>query len=371
MRIERHSLPADSLQAEHHVLSLHFGPAGAARKVYIQAGLHADELPGLLTADHLRRRLQEAEQQAQICGEIVLVALANPLGLAQSLHGQPFGRFQFDNGINFNRQFPLLAQEVAASLEGQELPADEAALLRLLRRQARELLLQGTRQNAASQLKHILLALAIDADLVLDLHCDCQAVMHAYTSPQSAQAFAALFAYSGARAVLTAQVSGGEPFDESCSRLWPELAQLLGRPLPQACHALTLELRGQTDVSDELAAQDAAAICAFLQSEGILLGAAPPLPPAHYAVTPLAGVEPLHAATPGVIVFDAEVGQMVQPGQLVAEIVDPVHGVRSPVRASIAGLLYARTAQRYALRGMEIARIAGQEARRAGDLLSA
>ncbi len=375
MKSQRHSLPVDSLQSERHLLSLHFGktPAegGNGKKVYIQAGLHADELPGLLVADHLRRSLQAAEQRAEIGGEIVLVPLANPIGLAQSLQGQPFGRFQMGNGVNFNRQFALPVAALAAQFRDQNLPADDAAAVRAIRAAAVDWLQQGTQQNEAQHLKHILLALAIDADLVLDLHCDNQALMHAYTSPQSVATFLPLMAYCGAQALLTAPVSGGEPFDESCSRLWPELGQLLGRTLPQACHAITLELRGQTEVSDTLAAQDAAAILAFLQAQGHLAGDAPALPATECHATPLAAVEPLHAATPGVIVFVKETGARIAPGELVAEIVDPVHGTRSAVRASSAGLLYARTAYRYAQRGMEVARIAGDSILRSGALLSA
>ncbi|MFE1817248.1 succinylglutamate desuccinylase, partial [Pseudomonas otitidis] len=40
--------------------SFHFGPRGGG-KVYIQASLHADELPGMLVAWHLKRRLLELE----------------------------------------------------------------------------------------------------------------------------------------------------------------------------------------------------------------------------------------------------------------------------------------------------------------------
>ena len=43
--------------------SFHFGPRGAG-KVYIQASLHADELPGMLVAWHLKQRLGELRARA-------------------------------------------------------------------------------------------------------------------------------------------------------------------------------------------------------------------------------------------------------------------------------------------------------------------
>ncbi len=56
--------------------SFHFGPRSGG-KVYIQASLHADELPGMLVAWHLKRRLVELEQQGRLQREIILVPVAN------------------------------------------------------------------------------------------------------------------------------------------------------------------------------------------------------------------------------------------------------------------------------------------------------
>lgn len=68
--------------------SFHFGPRGAG-KVYIQASLHADELPGMLVAWHLKQRLGELEQQGRLRREIILVPVANPVGLEQVLLDAP------------------------------------------------------------------------------------------------------------------------------------------------------------------------------------------------------------------------------------------------------------------------------------------
>ena len=73
-------------------------------------------------------------------------------------------------------------------------------------------------------MKKTLLGLGQEADLVLDLHCDSEAVVHLYTHTRSAEEFAPLSALIGAHAYLLADVSGDEPFDEACSRPWAELA---------------------------------------------------------------------------------------------------------------------------------------------------
>ena len=49
----------------------------------------------------------------------------------------------------------------------------------------------------------------------------------------------------------------------------------------------------------------------------------------------------------------------------------PISGTRSTRRASVAGRVYARTTQRYAMLGMELVKIAGSTPFRHGALLTA
>ena len=46
--------PLPALGTQRTLTSFHFGTAGTGEKAYIQASLHADELPGMLVAHHLR-----------------------------------------------------------------------------------------------------------------------------------------------------------------------------------------------------------------------------------------------------------------------------------------------------------------------------
>ncbi|PJC13949.1 MAG: succinylglutamate desuccinylase, partial [Comamonadaceae bacterium CG_4_9_14_0_8_um_filter_60_18] len=105
-----HPLLSPSLGSQKTLSSFHFGQRGAGLKVYIQASLHAEELPGMLTAYHLRARLEAAEAAGLLRGEIVLVPAANPIGLAQRLDHKPMGRFEQDTSENFNRHYPDLAR---------------------------------------------------------------------------------------------------------------------------------------------------------------------------------------------------------------------------------------------------------------------
>jgi predicted deacylase len=178
----------------------------------------------------------------------------------------------------------------------------------------------------------------------------------------------------GAHAVLLALEAGEEPFDEACSRLWWDLAAHFGEgtPLPMACLSTTVELRGEMDVTYELARGDAAALMAFLKHAGVIDGGAslPPLPAPLCQPTPLEGVEPLAAPHDGVLVFLQPLGARLEAGATVADLIDPVSGAVTPVRTSVPGVFFARTAHRHLLRGMAIGKIAGAKAFRAGKLLS-
>ena len=84
MRRVEHELLSPSLGSRKNLVSFHYGTPGARPKVYIQASLHAEELPGMLVAHHLRSLLDRAEAAGALAGEVVLVPAANPIGVAIS-----------------------------------------------------------------------------------------------------------------------------------------------------------------------------------------------------------------------------------------------------------------------------------------------
>ena len=372
MQAQRHPISRPESGGQYQVSSFHFGQPGRGKKVYIQAALHADEIPGMLVAQFLRTALLAAEADGSLVGEVVLVPAANPLGLAQAIHGAPFGRFDLSTGTNFNRAYKHVAEDLKISLAGK-LTADADANTALVRQHALASVARWQPATDAEALKKILLGLAIDADIVLDLHCDNEAAIHIYTGTPLADAVAPLTALLQAHAVLLALEAGEEPFDEACSRLWWDLASHFGAatPIPMACLSTTVELRGEMDVSYELAEKDARALMAFLAHSGVItLPALPPLPAPLCAPTPLEGVEPLAAPHAGILVFLQPLGARLAAGTVVADLIDPVSGAVTPIRNTVPGVLFARTAHRHLLRGMAVGKIAGATAFRAGKLLS-
>jgi len=133
---------------------------------------------------------------------------------------------------------------------------------------------------------------------------------------------------------------------------------------------VTVELRGVADVTHELARDDSQALIDYLIHAGAVEGQPKALPALLNPPTPLAGVEPLNSPTGGLLVFYAQVGDYLQAGAVVADIIDPITDRITPVVCQREGLLYVRSLRRMATAGMTIAHVAGAQAYRQGDLLS-
>ncbi|MBL8251872.1 MAG: succinylglutamate desuccinylase/aspartoacylase family protein, partial [Candidatus Competibacter sp.] len=209
-------------------------------------------------------------------------------------------------------------------------------------------------------------------------HCDSESLLHLYASRWHAGHARDLGADLGAAAILLEDDPGGSPFDEACAGPWWKLRAALAEegPIPLACFATTVELRGQADVTDECAAADAAALMRFLQRRGVIAGEAGPLPQPRCEATPLEGVDVLTAPTAGVLLYRKQLGDQVQAGEVVAEVVDPLGEppgtARSEIRAQTGGVLFARASERLARPGQKFCKVAGREPlnyRRAGTLL--
>jgi predicted deacylase len=355
-------------------LTIHrYGDRSHPAKAYLQAGLHADEAPGFLVMHHLLERLERADARGAIAGEIILVPVANPIGISQWRDDGLQGRFDFWNGINFNRRFPDVADKVAERVKNALGDGPEGNI-RLIREATGKVLDTLTAEDEAGQLKLKLLTLAYDADIVLDLHCDYQAVLHVYMGQSLWPRDRDLPAQLGAQATLLADDSGVTPFDEACSRIWFRLAARFPKhPIPPACLAATVELRGLADLSHEIAGQDADNIMAFLTRRGLIKDEMPRLPDLPRKATPLSGVEHIKAPCPGVVVFHKNPGDEIASGEVVAEVVNPLAGVKErvcPLKATTDGLLFARSVDRFARPERILAKVAGERSlKKAGENL--
>jgi len=364
-RIERRPLGAGTPGTRREVMLHRFGEPGARPKAYFQAAIHADEIPALLAAHHLVRRLMAAEAEGAIRGEIVVAPFANPIGLDQQVNATHLGRHELGGGGNFNRNwpdlFPATAEKVAdklTDLEAANVVAIRAALAEVVAEMRPRTQLDFLRQTLAGE--------AVDADLVFDMHCDDDALMHLFLVPQHWPLTADIAAELGCHAVMLCEDSGGGSFDEAFSTPWIKLArQYPDHPIPAACLAITVEFRSQRDVNDRLAEADGAALFRSLQRHGVIDGDPGPLPEALCAATPLDACEFVKAPAPGVLSYEVELGERIEKDQVIAWLIDPAaedpNAGRQAIRAGTDGLVLSRRDRLYVQPGDTLAKVVGRE----------
>ncbi|MGD9481565.1 peptidase M14 [Shinella sp. G-2] len=317
------------------------GSDATAPSVYIQAALHANELPGTALCHFLLERLRKAEAEGAICGDITVVPQANSIGLAQYHFGEMEGRFDLGSRTNFNRDFPLVALA------------------------ERETLLEGLeRRSAADRLKRTLLHMALGADLVLDLHCDDESLQYAYIDEAFWPEAADLASTLDMEAVF---LSDGESsaFEEAVGHAFKHQGGERLKRVPGRL-SVTVELRGRRDVYPDMAKRDAEGLWAFLAGRGVVADAAHEARPYAGPAVPLDNIEMVRAPEPGTVLFHRTIGERVKAGDLLATLIvrpgEPDGTIA--VKAGHDGLIATRSSARYARRGDDLMKLACHEATR-------
>lgn len=368
MRVETVPLSGPSPGTTRTLTRHHWGHQGARPKVYLQGGLHADEMPGPLALFHLMDQLERAEAEGRITGQIIVVPLANPIGLSEWLLHKPVGRRDLEGAHNFNRGYPNLAALAGDGLEGR-LGDDPEANVAVIRAVFAAALSEMKIETEVDELRIRLMQVSHDADIVLDLHCDHRAVMHFYASTARPEVTDLLGRCTGSMLALIEDTSGGNAFDEAHTAPWRALRERFGDRVPQPCFSTTLEYRGQMDVDDATAAQDAEGLMAFLGSVAALTGGpAPAHGPAEEM--PLAGAVEFMAPIGGIVTWVTQPGDRVSEGQILGHITDAAARQRVEITAPATGILFRQEMWTSCLKGQGLCHVAGKEIRRTGDLLS-
>ncbi|MEK1891853.1 MAG: succinylglutamate desuccinylase/aspartoacylase family protein [Rhizobium sp.] len=317
------------------------GSDPAAPKVYIQAALHADELPGTALVHFLCERLRQSESAGQIKSDIIVVPHANPIGAAQSHFGELQGRFDLGSRTNFNREFPLISA------------TDRDGLLEKLERLA-----------AVDKLKRQLLHMALGCDLVIDLHCDDESLQYAYIDEAFWPEAADLASAMEMEAVL---LSDGESsaFEEAVGFAWKYETREKQSRLPGKL-SVTVELRGRRDVYPEMAMKDAEGLWKFLVGRGAI-DAAVSLAAFDGPAVPLDNIEMVRAPEAGTVLFHRNIGEQVVEGDILATLITrPGMADGSiEIRAPQAGLIVTRSSERLVRRRADLMKIACKTASKA------
>ncbi|MBX9455517.1 MAG: succinylglutamate desuccinylase/aspartoacylase family protein [Rhizobium sp.] len=316
------------------------GSDADAPRVYMQAALHAEELPGTAALHFLVPMLQAAEARGDILGGITLVPRANPIGAGQYVNGGMEGRFDLGSRTNFNRDYPLIGLgERASLLEGIEaLPAVE-------------------------QLKRHLLHMASGADLMLDLHCDDESQLYAYLHEAYWPVAMDLAESMGLEAVLLSD-GKSSAFEDAVTHIWANGGGADGRGhWADGRISLTMEFRGLADVDPVLGRMDAEGLYAFLQRRGAIAGE----PIRREAFSgPVAGldyVQMVDSPASGMVLFEREFGEVVEKGDHLATIVATPGDAEGDVRvlAPTDGTIVTRVTRRFVRRADNLMKIASSE----------
>lgn len=358
--IIRHPLSLSIPDAQLNLTQLVYG--NGAPVVYIQAGIHANEYPAMACAAALRDRLAAFESEGRITGTVRLVPVANPIGLGQFVQAHHQGRYDADTGVNFNRGYPSVYASLKSRVEselGADVDRNETLIRGALTAIAREL----NAETLSQQHKHQLFAWALDADYLIDLHCDEQALMHLYASKRAYPQLRPLAQALGVRVAMLADDSGGASFDEAGPGLWSRLAaDFPDLPIPVGCRGCTVECRGELDVSEAHANADAEGIVRYLGQIGVLRGTAE-IDPFDVIEVDLEAVDLLPTPSAGLIEWSVAIGDTVKAGDTVAHVtpLDPVARAPVPIVARNAGLVMTTITRRYVRAGQSVCKIAGSE----------
>ncbi|MBB4183634.1 hypothetical protein GGE07_000247 [Sinorhizobium terangae] len=319
------------------------GTKPEAPRTYVQAALHANELPGTALSHFLLGKLRRADAEGAILGDITVVPQANPIGSAQSHFGELQGRFDLGSRTNFNRDFPLIS---LGERDGLVEDLD--------------------RYSATDRLKRQLLHMALGAELVLDLHCDDEGLQYAYINeafwPEAADLAAAL----DMKAVF---LSDGESsaFEEAVGHAWKNEDKSRKKTSLPGRLSVTVELRGTRDVYPATASKDADGVWQFLLARGVVFGARTDVPAFSGKAVPLDNIEMIRAPAAGAILFHRDIGESVHAGDLLATILakpgTPEGAIE--VRAPQDGLIVTRVSTRFARRRSDLMKIACEEPSRA------
>ncbi|PTY39051.1 hypothetical protein BGP77_09895 [Saccharospirillum sp. MSK14-1] len=364
MHTTRLPLPAPAPGHQRFLTVHEFGQG--EHKAYLQAGLHADEWPGLLTIQVLLEKLQRLEAAGQITQRIVIVPYANPVGLNQRLFGKFPGRFDATTGRNFNRGMAIDSDDLIDRLSSQ-LGSDAAANDRMVRTGLRQLVDEKNADYEIDALHKALLSQSLDATVVLDLHCDDAALPHVFYGDHQTDIGAQLADCLGFPVRLEEDVRGTVAFDGSHTQPWVRVADVLNAPLDRPCFAATVELRGRQDVNENFAQRDAEGLLAFLEKQGFVRNSGAQSQASEMGLPPTTlnvdQVKVVSSNSNGLVVYRRELGEHIRQGDHLADVVqlDGEGPQREAVYAPTDGLLFGRTQSYIVYPGTQLAMIATQE----------
>lgn len=301
---------------QHVFTAYRFVGDGTGPAVYIQAGIHGNEHPGILVAVRLIELIEGILSTHPLKGSITIVPLCNPIAQSQIAQGEILGRFDIHTGKNFNRHFPDLVNKV---IDKCRATSGENIDINMVRAVLKDMLDKHTHDDLSEQMKANLFQLASQHDIVIDLHADNRSILHVYTPEHGTDITRILTAELGCNLALTGAHDSKGGLDDALNYFWSTIqSEFSLKTLPVA---YTIELRGRYDIDEKLTTQDATALFNFLCRTDVLDDKVPARQNS-LAVYPVSGIDSPKAPRSGALKLHRKLGDHIVEGDLIAEIME-------------------------------------------------
>ncbi|MBK9062403.1 MAG: succinylglutamate desuccinylase/aspartoacylase family protein [Acidobacteria bacterium] len=313
---------------------------------YIQANVHGGELQGNAAILALFDLLEKESPR----GSIVLVPRVNPVSANQQVGDYVAGVYDFGSGQNFNRGYVnLTGPSRGSSACYVDVDAFAAvhrdATLSEIRDGFREALhgaLGAVREGSGpwgieNRLEQSLAIqeMALDADVVLDLHTGDRAPRYLY-APAGTTAATRAF---GIPFVLEVPPKFGGALDEAAFVPWNDLSEAFRRidrtDVRRFVDGFTVELGSMNAFSMAQGVEDARRIASALRYYGVLDGE-PDEPPYRIVCCDVGDYRSIYAPAAGLVDQAISPGTPVRKGDLLARMVDPSRCTAMPPRSADA-----------------------------------
>lgn len=346
---ERRDVSVRTLATGHELTAPAFFCHGRSARplAYLQANVHGGELQGNAAILALFDLLSREEPK----GSLILVPRVNPVSANQQIGDYIAGVYDFQNGQNFNRGYLYLTGPSRSASAARYVDADSFAVVDQhatpdeVRDHFRETLhaaLGEARRETAEwgmdarlELGLAIQELAIEADVVMDLHTGDRAPRYLYAPAGTEEAVRAF----GIPWVLEVPYRFAGALDEACFVPWQDLSDAFRRTgredIPRFVDGFTVELGSMNSFSLEEGEGDARRIASALRHYGVLEGRPEP-PRGKLTACSVSDYRSVAAPIGGLVDPVVAPGTEVGKGDLIARLVDPSRCRSLPPRSSDA-----------------------------------
>jgi hypothetical protein len=305
--------------------------AKPGKKAYLQANLHGAEIVGNAVIHQLIEFLTTLDD-TQLSGEIWLIPVCNPLSTNQRTHHFSTGRFNVQDGKDWNRIFWDYEKEC------KDLDSFAKSQLNLdpddIRKNYLERIQSAFKQELAKiqapsglpfseRYRYHLQSLCLDANYVIDIHSSSnQAIDYLYcfqSREESAKAF--LLDYG-----ILMNEYDGDAFDEAFIKPWLALEKKfaeLGKEIRFDIDSWTLELGSGMQMNPDSVRKGIFRIKNYLAQKGVLKISGFPLEstPSHKVnFTVKSEIRKYYAPSGGMIQSRVQLGSSIKAGQRVYQL---------------------------------------------------